>query len=182
MEILTNAPGLQLYTGNFLDGTLRGKNGRTYQKWGGVCLETQYWPDAPNQPAFPSTLLQPGQVFNVTTVHVFGSEPPAGGEYPTFPSTFSQLSSQYALLAEDPHHIVGTSPAKPAVSPSLTASPPPLPTSDIASFGLSSGAATDSPRSSNSNNGSARTSRSSSLARTDEKGEAKRTAAHNTSI
>lgn len=74
MEVWTTEPGLQLYTGNFLDGSLTGKNGAKYEKHAGFCLETQHFPDSPNQPAFPSTLLKPGQTYRHTTLFRFSAE------------------------------------------------------------------------------------------------------------
>jgi aldose 1-epimerase len=74
LEILTTEPGVQLYTGNFLDGSVVGKSGHAYRKNEGFCLETQHFPDAPNQPDFPSTVLRPGRVFRSTTVHRFSRE------------------------------------------------------------------------------------------------------------
>ena len=71
MEVRTTEPGLQLYTGNFLDGTLTGKSGRVYQYRGALCLETQHFPDSPNKPKFPSTTLRPGEEFNSRTVYRF---------------------------------------------------------------------------------------------------------------
>jgi aldose 1-epimerase len=68
MEVYTSQPGIQLYTGNFLDGT-EGAGG--YGQYEGFCLETQHYPDSPNQPAFPSTVLRPGEVLRQTTVHKF---------------------------------------------------------------------------------------------------------------
>ena len=67
----TTAPGLQLYTGNFLDGALVGKSGRPYVHRGGFCLETQHFPDSPNQPAFPSTVLRPGETYRQVTEYLF---------------------------------------------------------------------------------------------------------------
>src|SRR5690606_4036441 len=64
LDVLTTEPGLQLYTGNFLNGKDKGKQGTYYEKHGAFCLETQHFPDSPNQPDFPSTLLLPGQVFH----------------------------------------------------------------------------------------------------------------------
>jgi aldose 1-epimerase len=74
MRILTTEPGVQLYTGNFLDGSLKGKSGKAYEKNFGFCLETQHFPDSPNKPQFPSTVLKPGQVYRTTTVHAFSSQ------------------------------------------------------------------------------------------------------------
>ncbi|MER7488145.1 aldose epimerase family protein [Streptomyces sp. NPDC126497] len=73
LRIATNEPGLQFYSGNFLDGTLVGSGGRVYRQGDGLCLETQHFPDAPNQPSFPSTVLRPGQTYRTTTVHSFGA-------------------------------------------------------------------------------------------------------------
>jgi aldose 1-epimerase len=71
MEIATTEPGLQFYSGNFLDGTAKGKAGRVYQHRYGLCLETQHYPDSPNQPSFPSTTLRPGQEYRSKTVLAF---------------------------------------------------------------------------------------------------------------
>jgi aldose 1-epimerase len=68
VEILTTEPGVQLYTGNYLDGTLSGKGGALYRKHAGFCLETQHFPDSVNQPSYPSTILRPGETFRSTTV------------------------------------------------------------------------------------------------------------------
>ncbi len=70
MEIYTTQPGVQFYTGNFLDGTLSA-HGVPYQKNHGFCLETQHFPDSPNRPAFPSVILRPGQTYHEVTVHKF---------------------------------------------------------------------------------------------------------------
>jgi len=74
LEIWTDQPAIQLYTGNFLDGTVVGKGGKAYQKHYAFCLETQHFPDSPNHPNFPSTILEPGQVFRTTTVHKFSTK------------------------------------------------------------------------------------------------------------
>ncbi len=71
MEIHTTEPGVQLYTGNFLDGTLTGKAGKVYKKHYGFCLETQHFPDSPNKSNFPSVVLLPGQKYTSETVHKF---------------------------------------------------------------------------------------------------------------
>lgn len=71
MEILTDQPAIQLYTGNFLDGTVVGKGGKPYPRHSGLCLETQHFPDSPNHPNFPSTVLDPGRTFRSVTVHRF---------------------------------------------------------------------------------------------------------------
>ncbi|MEU0737901.1 aldose epimerase family protein [Streptomyces sp. NPDC006134] len=73
LRIATDQPGLQFYSGNFLDGTLTGTSGRLYRQGDGLCLETQHFPDAPNQPSFPSTVLRPGQTYRTTTIHSFGA-------------------------------------------------------------------------------------------------------------
>ncbi len=73
MEVLTTEPGVQFYTGNYLDGTEPGKGGRRYARHAGFCLETQHFPDSPNQPGFPSTVLRPGQVYRQTTIHRFST-------------------------------------------------------------------------------------------------------------
>ncbi|MFV0136195.1 aldose epimerase family protein [Streptomyces sp. HMX87] len=71
LRIATDQPGLQFYSGNFLDGTLTGTGGSVYRQGDGLCLETQHFPDSPNRPAFPSTVLRPGQTYRTTTVHSF---------------------------------------------------------------------------------------------------------------
>jgi aldose 1-epimerase len=72
MEVFTTEPGVQLYCGNFLDG---GASAGGFKQHDGFCLETQHYPDSPNQPQFPSTVLRPGQTFRSTTVHRFSTEP-----------------------------------------------------------------------------------------------------------
>ena len=74
LDILTTEPGLQFYSGNFLDGTITGKAGHVYQRRSGFCLETQHFPDSPNQPSFPSTILRPGERYRSRTVYAFGVE------------------------------------------------------------------------------------------------------------
>lgn len=71
MEVFTTEPGVQLYTGNFLDGSLKGKRGVVYSQYTGFCLETQHSPDAVNKPAFPSIILRPGHTYHQTTVYRF---------------------------------------------------------------------------------------------------------------
>ena len=71
MEVFTTEPGIQLYTGNFLDGTLTGHDNVVYKQHSGFCLETQHFPDSVNHPEFPSTILRPGQTFKSTTVFKF---------------------------------------------------------------------------------------------------------------
>jgi aldose 1-epimerase len=72
LDVYTTEPGVQLYSGNFLDGTIRGKEGRVYGHRSGFCLETQHFPDSPNQPSFPSTVLRPGDELRSRTVFAFG--------------------------------------------------------------------------------------------------------------
>ena len=74
LEVSTTEPGVQFYTGNFLDGTIKGKGGSAYVRRGGLCLETQHFPDSPNQPAFPTTILEPGATYRSKTVWKFGSQ------------------------------------------------------------------------------------------------------------
>ncbi|MFM6914316.1 MAG: aldose epimerase family protein [Aquirufa sp.] len=71
MNVSTDQPGVQFYTGNFLDGHLTGKYGVTYGKRFGLCLETEHFPDSPNQPNFPSTVLRPGEVYKTKTAYQF---------------------------------------------------------------------------------------------------------------
>jgi aldose 1-epimerase len=71
MEVSTTEPGIQFYSGNFLDGSLTGKNNTTYKKHYGFCLETQHFPDSPNQPKFPSTILKPGDTYRTSTAYKF---------------------------------------------------------------------------------------------------------------
>lgn len=71
LEVYTTQPGLQFYTGNFLDGTLTGKNGKKYTKHYGFCLETQHFPDSPNQENFPSAIVRPGEKYQQSTVYKF---------------------------------------------------------------------------------------------------------------
>jgi aldose 1-epimerase len=72
LDVSTTEPGVQFYSGNFLDGTLTGKGGRVYQHRNGFCLETQHYPDSPNHANFPSTILQPGSTYRSRTVFAFG--------------------------------------------------------------------------------------------------------------
>lgn len=74
MDVLTTEPGMQFYTGNFLDGTIHGKRGETYQKRHGLCMEPQHFPDSPNHPNFPSVVLKPGQVYKNTIIYQFSAE------------------------------------------------------------------------------------------------------------
>ena len=73
MVVSTDQPGIQFYSGNFLDGTLTGKGGKVYKQYYGFCLETQHFPDSPNEPTFPSTELKPGQTYKTTTVYKFSA-------------------------------------------------------------------------------------------------------------
>jgi aldose 1-epimerase len=72
MEVFTTEPGMQFYSGNFLNGSIVGEKGLVYQKHHGLCLETQHFPDAPNQPDFPSIILRPGETYKQFTVYRFG--------------------------------------------------------------------------------------------------------------
>jgi len=74
LTVTTTEPGVQFYTGNFLDGSFKGKAGANYGKNTGLCLETQHFPDSPNHPDFPSTLLKPGQPRHSTTIFTFTTE------------------------------------------------------------------------------------------------------------
>lgn len=74
MEVWTTEPGIQFYSGNFLDGSNVGKGGRVYQHRSGFCLETQHFPDSPNQPNFPSTVLKVGQTYTSTTIYKFSAK------------------------------------------------------------------------------------------------------------
>jgi aldose 1-epimerase len=72
LEVRTTEPGVQFYAGNFLNGTIAGRGGQVYGRRAGFCLETQHYPDSPNHPAFPSTILRPGQEYRSRTVFAFG--------------------------------------------------------------------------------------------------------------
>jgi aldose 1-epimerase len=74
LDVRTTEPGLQFYSGNFLDGTIRGKEGRIYGHRAGFCFETQHFPDSPNQPSFPSVVLRPDESYRSRTVFAFGSD------------------------------------------------------------------------------------------------------------
>jgi aldose 1-epimerase len=74
LEVLTVEPGIQFYSGNFLDGTLYGTSGRAYRQGDGLALETQHYPDSPNHPNFPSTVLRPGERYDTTTVYRFSTD------------------------------------------------------------------------------------------------------------
>ncbi len=79
LEMYTTEPGVQFYSGNFLDGSLTGKGGAIYEQYHGFCLEAQHFPDTPNQPGFPSVILDPGRVYRQTTVYRFLTKPPRRG-------------------------------------------------------------------------------------------------------
>ena len=72
MEVYTDQPGVQFYSGNFLKGNLKGKGGVAYAQHHGFCLETQHFPDSPNQAKFPSTVLKPGEIFKSVSEYRFG--------------------------------------------------------------------------------------------------------------
>jgi aldose 1-epimerase len=74
MTVLTSEPGLQFYTGNFLDGTNKGKGGAVYGRHAGFCMEAQHFPDSPNRASFPTTILRPGQTYSQTTVYRFSAQ------------------------------------------------------------------------------------------------------------
>ena len=74
LTLYTTEPGVQFYTGNFLEGNIKGKAGKTYDHWGAFTLETQHYPDAPNQPNFPTTRLDPGQTYTQTTIFKFADK------------------------------------------------------------------------------------------------------------
>ncbi len=74
LEVSTTQPGVQFYTGNFLDGTVTGKQGHVYKRRFGLCLETQHFPDSPNHPEFPTTILKPGEKFHSKTVFKFSTK------------------------------------------------------------------------------------------------------------
>ena len=78
MQVFTDQPGLQLYTANFLDGSLNGKSGKPYLKRGSLCLETQHFPDSPNQPKFPNTILRPSETYQTRTIYQFSVSDSAG--------------------------------------------------------------------------------------------------------
>ncbi|HHF52123.1 MAG TPA: galactose mutarotase [Candidatus Aminicenantes bacterium] len=79
IEIYTTEPGIQFYSGNFLDGTIKGKSGKIYEQHYGFCLEPQHFPDSPNHPEFPSTILKPGDKYSTTTVFRFPIERESSG-------------------------------------------------------------------------------------------------------
>lgn len=74
LEVLTDEPGIQVYSGNFLDGTITGKNGKVYNQRAAICLETQHYPDSPNKPEWPSVELRPGNIYKSHTVFAFSTD------------------------------------------------------------------------------------------------------------
>ncbi len=80
LSVFTTHPGIQVYSGNFLDGSIQGKQGRRYQRHSGLCLETQHFPDSPNQPSFPTTMLRPGETYREMTVYRFEVDQGIGEE------------------------------------------------------------------------------------------------------
>jgi aldose 1-epimerase len=75
LTVYTDEPGIQFYSGNFLDGTITGKNNKVYNQHAALCLETQHYPDSPNKPEWPSTVLRPGETYNSHTVFAFSTAP-----------------------------------------------------------------------------------------------------------
>lgn len=74
VEVLTTEPGIQFYSGNFFDGSVKGKGGVAYEQYAGLCLETQHFPDSPNHSNFPSTVLRAGETYNQTTIYKFTTD------------------------------------------------------------------------------------------------------------
>ena len=72
--MFTDEPGIQVYSGNFLDGSVKGKNGKVYNKRAAICLESQHYPDSPNKPQWPSVILRPGETYSSHCVFRFGIE------------------------------------------------------------------------------------------------------------
>jgi aldose 1-epimerase len=73
LDVHTSEPGLQLYAGTWLDGSIVGKGGRRYPQFAGVCLETQHYPDSPNRPEFPTSIVRPGRTFRSRTTFTFST-------------------------------------------------------------------------------------------------------------
>ena len=71
LQVYTDEPGIQVYSGNFLDGTVTGKGGVVYQQRTGICLETQHYPDSPNKPQWPSVVLRPGETYHSHCIFAF---------------------------------------------------------------------------------------------------------------
>ena len=74
LEVFTNEPGIQVYSGNFLNGKITGKNGKVYEKHAAICLESQHFPNTPNQPEWPSAELKPGQTYKSHCIFKFSVE------------------------------------------------------------------------------------------------------------
>ena len=74
LTVYTNEPGVQVYSGNFLDGSVTGKKGITYNQHAGICLETQHYPDSPNKPQWPSVRLNPGETYNSECIYKFSTK------------------------------------------------------------------------------------------------------------
>jgi aldose 1-epimerase len=74
LDVYTTEPGIQVYAGNFLDGTVKGKNGVPYNQRHAICLETQHYPDTPNKPEWPSAVLRPGETYRSKCIYAFGIE------------------------------------------------------------------------------------------------------------
>jgi aldose 1-epimerase len=143
MDLWTTEPGLQLYTANGLDGSLTGKGGKAYPMYGAVCLETQHFPDSPNQPAFPTTVLKVGQTYRTTTEYRFtaraasesaaSSMPASPDSAPNTPSPPSiDLSTGWTLIKEgkaegtieqEAHHPISKSPHLLLLAVTKTAGP-----------------------------------------------------------
>ena len=102
LEIATTEPGLQLYTGNFLDGTVLGKGRRLYRQGDGIALETQHFPDSPHQPHFPTTLIERGHVWRSSTIYRFRT---AGDDVPT--SHCDMVSSDQCKSGQETREIIG---------------------------------------------------------------------------
>lgn len=100
LEVLTDAPGIQFYCGNFLDGRLRGKSGKAYIRRGGFCLETQHYPDSPNQSHFPSCILRPGETYRTTTRFQFGTEPAEEATLPQGGNERASLDSEQVFVVK----------------------------------------------------------------------------------
>src|SRR5207249_3559351 len=103
MEIYTTEPGLQFYSGNFLDGTLRGKKGVVYRHRYGFAMETQHFPDSPNKPDFPSVILRPGEEYRSRTIYRFSIQPWAG-DHTSCPETRNARKSRPGSRAHGSAH------------------------------------------------------------------------------
>jgi aldose 1-epimerase len=127
MEVWTTEPGVQLYTSNGMDGSLIGKGGKVYPRYGAFCLETQHFPDSPNKPSFPSTKLKAGDTFHSTTEYRFSTKPAAAAA-----ATGIDISTGWSLvrsgdadgsIEQDAHHGGSTSPHLLRVTATKTAGP-----------------------------------------------------------